>query len=418
MERPLDAQRINFPWVGIFTLTVLVFCSVTIEFLPTGLLPEIAQDLGVTESQVGLLVTVFAGTVVLSAAPLATLTRRFPRKTLVLVVLLVFVLASIFTALAPTYPLLVAARVLNGLAHGLFWAVVGAYSAHLVPSRYLGRAVALTSGGGTAAFVLGVPIGTAIGQALGWRYSFLIMAGIILVMAFVAARILPAVQHLEPLVTGEIPLPLRKDKSIPGIILICLVVVLLMVAHNVLYTYIAPFLLGPVGVQSNAVALVLFLYGSAVVIGLALAAVLADRYPRALLAISIVLIAVSLLVIGLMPGTPWVVFPALVGWSIGFGAAPPVLQARMLHTASRRMRDIAAAYLTTSFNIGIGGGALIGAILLGTLGVEVLPFVAAALTIAALAVFLIGDARLRSRTGSQPTTDRGVDALGRASEAR
>lgn len=397
----MDAKRTTFPWVGIFTLTALIFTSVTIEFLPTGLLPEIAAELKVSESQVGLLVSVFAGTVVLSAAPLATLTRRFPRKTLVLVVLLVFVVSSVLTGLAPNYPLLVAARVLGGLAHGLFWAVVGAYSGHLVPRKYLGRAVAITAGGGTAAFVMGVPLGTAIGHAFGWRSSFLIMAGVILVLAVVAARLLPPVDHIEPLVTGEIPLPLRKDKSIPGIILICVTVVLLMTAHNIFYTYIAPFLLGPVGVPTSAVALVLFLYGSAAVIGLVFAGVLSDRFPRASLAASLLVIALSVLVIGLFPGTPWVVFPALVIWSIGFGAGPAIVQARMLHTASRRMRDIASAYLTTSFNIGIGVGALIGAVLLDVVGVGFLPFVGGALTLVSLVVFVAGDARLRRRAAAR-----------------
>jgi len=397
----MDAKNTTFPWVGIFTLAALIFTSVTIEFLPTGLLPEIATELGVSQSQVGILVSVFAGTVVLSAAPLATLTRRFPRKTLVIVVLVVIVVSSVLTGLAPNYPLLVAARVLGGLAHGLFWAVVGAYSAHLVPKKFLGRAVAITAGGGTAAFVLGVPLGTAIGHAFGWRSSFLVMACVILVLVVVAARILPPVQHLEPLVTGEIPLPLRKDKTIPGIILICLTVVLLMTAHNLFYTYIAPFLLGPVGVPSASVALVLFLYGSAAVIGLVFAGALSDRFPRAALAGSLLVIALSVLVIGLFAGTPWIVFPALVIWSIGFGMAPPVLQARMLHTASRRMRDIASAYLTTSFNIGIGVGALIGAVILDAVGVGVLPYVTAGVTLLAVVVFLAGDVRLRRRAAAK-----------------
>lgn len=394
----MEAQRTTFPWVGILTLTALIFTSVTIEFLPTGLLPEIARDLSVSQSQVGLLVTVFAGTVVLSAAALATLTRRFPRKTLVLVVLAVFVLSSVLTALAPNYPVMVGARVLGGLAHGLFWAVVGAYSGHLVPKKMLGRAVAITAAGGTAAFVLGVPLGTAIGHALGWRSAFLIMAGVIAVLAIVTARTLPPVQHLEPLVTGEIPLPLRKDKSIPGMILICVIVMLVMTAHNVFYTYIAPFLIGPVGVPTESVALVLFLYGSAAVIGLVLSGIFADRYPQASLTVAMLLILLPLIVIAVFPGNPWLVFPALVVWSIGFGSAPAILQARMLHTASRRMRDIASAYLTTSFNIGIGLGALIGAVLLDLVSIRSLPVVDAAITFVAIVVFLVGDARLRARS--------------------
>ena len=391
----MDAKPTTFPWVGILTLAALIFCSVTIEFLPTGLLPEIAADLGVSPSQVGILVTIFAGTVVLTAAPLATLTRTLPRKPLVLIVLLAFVLSSVFTALAPNYGLLVVARVLGGLAHGLFWSVANPYAGHMVAKKYFGRSVAITAGGGTAAFVLGVPIGTAIGHALGWRAAFLVMAGLILVLMAVAARLLPPVQHIEPLVTGEIPQPLRKDRSIPGIVLVCLVVILMMTAHNIFYTFIAPFLLGPVGVGRESVALVLFLFGSAAVIGLVLAGVFADRFPRGSLVVALLAIAVPVLTIGLAPGIPWIVFPALVIWSIGFGAAPPILQARMLHTTTKRIRDIAGAYLTTSFNIGIGVGALLGAVILDLVSIRALPFADALLTFAALAVFLVGDARLR-----------------------
>ncbi|MEQ1736159.1 MAG: MFS transporter, partial [Rhodoglobus sp.] len=170
----MDAQRTTtpFPWVGLFTLSALIFLTVTSEFLPTGLLPEIASELDVSQAQGGLLITIFAGTVVVSTTPLAALTRRFQRKPLLLVVLLVFILANVFAAIAPSYVFLMLARVLGGLAHGLFWAVVGAYAGHLVPKNMLGRAVAITSGGGTAAFVLGVPVGTAIGHAIGWRSAF------------------------------------------------------------------------------------------------------------------------------------------------------------------------------------------------------------------------------------------------------
>ncbi|MDP3207841.1 MAG: MFS transporter, partial [Rhodoglobus sp.] len=260
----MDAQRTSstFPWVGLITLSALIFLTVTSEFLPTGLLPEMARELDVSQGQVGLLITIFAGTVVVSTTPLAALTRRFQRKPLLLAVLMVFVLANVLAAIAPTYTFLMLARVLGGLAHGLFWAIVGAYSGHLVPKNMLGRAVAITSGGGTAAFVLGVPVGTAIGHSIGWRAAFLVIAAAMVLLAFVAVRLLPPVQHIEPLVTGEIVLPLRKDKSIPDIILVCLVVILIMTAHNLFYTFITPFLLGPVGVPLGNIPLVLFLYGS------------------------------------------------------------------------------------------------------------------------------------------------------------
>lgn len=386
-----------FPWTGLFVLSALIFTSVTSEFLPTGLLPDIARDLDVSESQVGLLITVFAATVVVSAAPLTALTRRFPRKYLVIVVLFVFIVANVLAALAPTYELLAGARILGGLAHGLFWAVVGGYTGYLVPKKQLGRAVAITAGGGTAAFILGVPVGTALGHAVGWRLAFAAIAVIILALTIVAARLLPHVDNTVTLSTGEIGLPLRKDRSIPSVVLVCLTVILIMLGHNIFYTYIAPFLISPVGVDASAIAGVLFLYGGAGAIGLALAGVLADRFPRAGLVGAIALVALAVLVIALFPTQPVIVIGTMVVWSIAFGGAPAMLQTRMLQVASARIRDVASAYLTTSFNIAIGGGAAIGALLLDRTSILVLPFVDVAITLAAIVVFLVGDAIVTRR---------------------
>lgn len=391
------AETTPFPWIGLFTLSALVFTSVTGEFLPTGLLPDMAKELGVSESQIGLLITVFAGTVVLTAAPLATLTRRFSRKSLVIVVLLVFVLGNVMAALAPTYEVLLVARIVSGLAHGLFWSVVGAYSGHLVPRAQLGRAVAIVTGGGTLAFILGVPVGTAIGHAFGWRAAFAVVGGVVLLLTLVALRLLPAVQHIEQLATGEIALPLRKDKSIPGIVLICVFIFVVVTGHNIFYTYIAPFLIGPVGLDPGAVAGILFLYGGAGAIGLLLAGLLADRYPRGALAGSVIALIITVFVIGLFPTQPAVAVTAIVVWGATFGGIPSMVQTRMLHTASARMRDVASAYQTTAFNAAIGGGALIGGIILDRWTIKALPFVDAAITIVGLAVLFIGDAWLARR---------------------
>ena len=223
-----------FPWIGLLTLAGAIFISVTSEFLPTGLLPDMASELNVSLSTAGFLVTVFAGTVVLATTPLAALTRRYSRKALVIVVLLVLALANVLAAIAPTYEVLVGARILGGLAHGLFWAVVAAYAAHLVPKQQLGKAVAITAGGGSAAFVLGVPVGTALGHILGWRIAFGIIAVVMVLLALAVVKFLPAVNHHVALKTGEIPLPLRKDRSMKGIALLCVVIVILITGQNII----------------------------------------------------------------------------------------------------------------------------------------------------------------------------------------
>jgi len=396
-QAPPKSVAHPFPLVGLLTLSALVFTSVTSEFLPTGLLPDIASELGVTESQVGILVTVFAGTVVLTAAPLAVLTRQYSRKSIVIVVMLVFVLGNVLAALAPNYTVLLIARVIGGLAHGLFWAVVAAYAAHLVPKHQLGRAVAIVSGGGTAAFVMGVPLGTALGHAVGWRLAFGVIAAVILVLTLLTITLLPAVKHGENLATGEIPLPLRKDRSIPGVVVTCVVVVVVLLGHNLLYTYIAPFLIGPAALDPSAVAGVLLLYGGAGAIGLVMAGILSDKAPRAGLFGGIMLVGASVTVIGLSTQVQWLLLAAIGVWGMAFGALPAMLQTRMLHVASVRIRDVASAYLTTAFNIGIGGGALVGGILLDRYGVGSLPWFDLGVTALALVVVVATDIWLRRR---------------------
>jgi predicted MFS family arabinose efflux permease len=365
----------SFPWAGLLVLAGAIFVSVTSEFLPTGLLPDMAEELQVKTSSIGLLVTIFAGTVVISTTPLAALTRNYSRKFLVVAVLLVVATGNVLAAVAPSYEILVGARIIGGLAHGLFWAVVGAYAAHLVPKHQIGRAVAITSGGGTAAFVLGVPLGTALGHALGWRLAFATIGVIVVVLAILVVRFLPAVDHRVTLATGEIPLPMRTDRTIPGVIVLCLIIVVVMTGHNLFYTYIAPWLNDTAGFAEDSNAVLLFLFGGAGAIGLVLAGLVSDRFPRGGLVVATSLVAVSVLVLGVFSQSQVVVVAAIVVWGMAFGGLPAMLQTRMLHTASARLRDLAAALFTTSFNFAIGFGALVGGLLLDQFGVITLPFV-------------------------------------------
>ncbi|MER3393355.1 MAG: MFS transporter [Microcella pacifica] len=380
-----------FPWIGLLTLSTAIFFMVTSEFLPTGLLPQIADDLDVSEAQVGLLITIFAGTVVLTTAPLAALTRRFDRKHLLLAVLVLFAIANVGAAIAPDYALLVVARVLGGLAHGLFWAIAGAYSGHLVPRHQIDRAVAVTSGGGTAAFVLGVPAGTALGTALGWRAAFGVIAAIVLVLLVLVVRFLPAVQHRPTLSTGEITLPARRDPTFPAVLFICLLVLIVVGGQNVFYTYIAPFLIDSAGFAEASVGALLFVYGGAGAIGLVLAGFLGSRFPRGGLYGMLGVVAAAVAGVGLSAGVPLLVIALLFVWGAAFGGIPTLLQTRLLHTASARVRDVGAALLTTAFNIGIGGGAAIGGALFVVLPTPALAIVQAAIIGFGLALLVVVD---------------------------
>jgi len=403
-----------FPWVGLITLAAAVFLSVTSEMLPTGLLPEMSASLDVAESQIGLLVSWFAFTVVVTSAPVAILTRRFSRHGLIVLVLVVFALSSVLTAIAPTYELVVAARVLGGVAHGLFWSVVGAYAAHLVPKAQIGRAVSITIGGGTLAFVLGVPLGTAAGHLVGWRLSFAALGVLMLIGAALVWKFLPPVtresthkatrKSTHPSTTdagasavAAAPHNGRRDATIPAVVLICFITGITMIGHYSFYTYIAPFLLDGLGVGVGQLAPLLFAYGVAGAIGLLLVGTVFGPRPTLGLVLGLSASAVSVTILALFSATLPVALAAFVLWGMAFGTLPPLLQTRMLHAASAGIRDTASAFYTTAFNLGIGGGALVGAVLIETVGLELIPLVYVGLLVVALALVLVADAIARRR---------------------
>ncbi|MCU1571693.1 MAG: transporter [Naasia sp.] len=398
--KDMQSRPAPFPTLGLLVLAGAIFCSVTGEFLPTGLLPEMAHDLGVSVPQTGLLVSVFAVTVVAATTPLAALTRSVSRKRLVVLVLLVNAGATVFSAVAPTYEVLVGARILAGLAHGLFWAVVGAYAAHLVPKEQLARAIAISGAGATAAFVLGVPVSTALGHLLGWRLSFVGLAVAMVVLAGLVVRALPPVDHGVSLATGEIPLPARRDPSLTPVLLLCVTIVFVLVGQNVFYTYIAPFITGAMGFGPDAVGLLLFVYGGAGVLGLVLAGLVATRHPVSSIAVAAGAVIASMVALAAAPQLQWLSVAAMAAWGVAFGSLPPLLQTRQMHLASERIRDLAAAGMTTAFNVGIGGGSLVGALILDRWGIETLPWVGAGILTVGTVLFLVLSLRENPRKAS------------------
>ncbi|TFD91477.1 MFS transporter [Cryobacterium serini] len=385
-----------FPWAGLITLSAAVFLSVTSEMLPTGLLPEMSRSLGVAQSQIGLLVSWFAFTVVLTSAPVAIWTRRFPRHGLIIVVLIIFAVSNILTAIAPTYEFVVAARVLGGVAHGLFWSVVGAYAAHLVPKAQIGRAVSITVAGGTLAFVFGVPLGTAGGHLLGWRLSFVVLAALMLVGAVLVWKFLPPVARHSTGAsafadTTKPATKNRRDATVPAVALICSITGITMIGHYSFYTYITPFLLDGLGVAPVLLAPLLFAYGVAGAVGLLLVGTVFGPRPSLGLVLGLAASAVSVSLLAMFTATLPVAIAAFVLWGMTFGMLPPLLQTRMLHAASPHIRDTASAFYTTAFNAGIGGGALLGAVLIDNVGLDTVPIVYVGVLVVALLLVIITD---------------------------
>ncbi|WP_285115839.1 MFS transporter [Leifsonia sp. fls2-241-R2A-40a] len=390
----------KFPWVGLIALAAATFLSVTSEMIPTGLLPDMSASLGVSEAQIGLLVTVFAFTVVVTSTPLTALTRRWPRHGLLIGILVLLGISNALTALAPNYAFVVGSRVLGGVAHGMFWSIVGAYAGHLVPKEQIGRAVSITLGGGTLAFVFGVPLGTFAGHVFGWRLSFALLAVLMVVGALVVWKFLPAVERdadARGVRARDRSLPKPKDRTIPAVVMVCLIAAVTMVGHYAFYTFVVPFLTGPMGVPAGNVGALLFIYGIAGAGGLILAGSVFGPRPQLGLVLALLVTGVAVAALALLASQPIPALIAFLLWGLAFGALPPLLQTRLLHTSSPAFRDTASALYTTSFNVGIGGGALVGSLIFDAGGLMLLPWCYVALLLVSVALVAVVGRMTRKR---------------------
>ncbi|WP_164983936.1 MFS transporter [Cellulomonas endophytica] len=394
--RPSPAVNPPLPTFRLLVLAGAIFASVSSEFLPTGLLPEIADGVGVRESRVGLLVSVFAATVALTSIPVTLATQRFDRKRLLVVTLSVFAVTNVLAAVAPTYEALLASRVVGGLAHGLFWSVAGPYATFLVPGTQLARAIAITSGGGSLAFILGVPFTAALGHAFGWRAAFGVMALLVVVFVVLVVVALPSVEHRPRASAGTPTTPLHRDRSLVGVGIVAVSAVVLCTGHNAFSTYIAPWTIDVGGVTPDGLSLVLLALGIAGLVGAVLAGALGDRRPRLVLAAGGGGGAVLLVALATSVGTLPLVLAVLVVYSVAFGVIPPMIHTRNMQAASVPARSLAGSVVTTAFNIGIGAGALLGGVVLDGPGVEAIPWVAAAV-LGAGTLFVVATDRTRLR---------------------
>ncbi|MFJ4029596.1 MFS transporter [Paenarthrobacter sp. NPDC089989] len=381
-NRTTPAQASAFPLMGLMTLALAIFLSMATEFLPGGLIPHIATEFGRSPAEVGNLITVFALTVIITAAPLTVLTRRVPRKAMVLISFSLIGAGNLGTTFAPTFEMLLAARALGALAHGAFWSVVAAYPAGLVRPGELGKATAVTAAGGSISGLVGIPLGNALGQAFGWRSSFAVLAGLILLVLVLMAWKLPAVAISRPKAAKSADNP-RKEGLMP-VLVVCLLIVLIVGAQTSFGTFNVVWLLDTVHMEPAVIPVMLFVGGAASALGVAVTGALFGRSPRRLFFGSVLVLILILASLPLATGSQPAVW--LLSGVLGavFGGVPVMLQTRMMLVASSQRRNMAAALQTTAFNVGIGGGAFLGGTAIELSGLNSLPQWAAATMTAAL----------------------------------
>jgi len=377
-------------------LTLATFAAVTAEVLPVGLLPIIATDLSTSESRVGLLVSAYAIVVAVASLPLTALLGRWPRRWALTALLVGYAAGNAVFAVTSDYWVAVAARLLAGLAHAGFFSVTIGAAISLVPPARAGRVTALVFGGVTLAFAGGVPAGTALGTAVGWRWAVAGIAGVLLLLAGLVAVLLPA----SPPPAAAAPTSVRQVLRRRPVQLVAAVSVLLTLGHYTAFTYVSP-ILRAAGIGEDHVSLVLFGYGAAGALGLALAGALADRIPRSALVGTAALVGLSLGAIGIAGTSTALVVGATVVWGVAFGAQPTLLQ-----TAARRASadagDFAPGLTNATTNVGIAGGGLLGGRELAASGPPALALTGALLAAVALALVLATPALTAARRRQVP----------------
>jgi len=369
----------RLPVLALLALAMTAFLALLSETLPAGLLPQIARDLGISEVMTGQLVTVYAIGSILTAIPLTALTSGWRRRNVLLLAITGFLIFNTATALAPNYIVALVSRFVTGMAAGLAWGLMAGYARRMVRVEQQGRAMAIAMIGTPLALSLGVPLGTLMGGVLGWRSIFGIMSGLAVVLV---AWVLLAVPDYPGQKNGE-RLSIRQVFMTPGVRPILAVIVAWMLAHNILYTYIAPFL-APSGLRPR-VDLVLLVYGVGSLAGIWLVSQLIDRWLRKLVLGCIAAFAIVVVALGLAMDSAIVIYVSMAIWGVTFGGAGTLLQTASADAAGDGM-DVAQAMVATIWNVAIAGGGLAGGMLLDGYGAASFPWAMLALLLVALTI--------------------------------
>ena len=373
--------------IAVYALTAGAFGIGTTEFVIMGLLLQVAADLQVSVAMTGLLISGYALGVFVGAPVLTLATRKLPRKQVLILLMAIFTLGNIACALAPSYGLLMAARIVTSLAHGTFFGVGSVVATSLVPEDKKASAIAVMFTGLTIATLLGVPAGAWLGLHFGWRATFWTIAGIGVVAMLVLARLVPADK-------GKVEVaPLRQELATladPQVLLGLAMTVLGFGGVFAVFTYIQPILVEITGFSQEAVSPILLLFGLGLIVGNMLGGKLADRnLPVALLAttatLAIVLFAMTATLRSPVAVT---IFVGLIG-AAAFATVAP-LQMRVLDKAGPAGRNLASSLNIAAFNLGNAFGAWLGGVTIDHgPGLAAVTWVAALVPLASLVLAVI-----------------------------
>ena len=377
MNSPQSASPL--PLSALLAMAMTGFIGIMTETLPAGLLPQIAAGLNVSQAMAGQLITLYAAGSLMAVIPLAAMTRGWNRRTALLTAILGFLVFNTLTTFSTNYFVTLFARWMAGAAAGLAWGLLAGYARRMVPVHQQGRALSVAMLGAPVALSVGVPLGTWMGTLLGWRMAFGVMSAVTLLLVVWVMRKVP---DYPGQAAGQRQ-SLRHVIMMPGVRSILAVILLWMLTHNLLYTYIVPFLtLSGLAERADQILLV---FGIGALAGIAFTGLQVDKRLRKTLLASLTLFALISLGLALDGHSPLMVTLCVAIWGLTFGGAATLLQTAIAD-ATGEQGDMAQSLVVVSWNLAIAGGGLSGGILLNTAGVGIFPWTMLVLLLAALII--------------------------------
>ncbi|PWB37087.1 MFS transporter [Pseudomonas sp. NDM] len=375
----LTATPKRLPIGALLALAMTGFICIVTETLPAGLLPLISEGLTISPSMAGQMVTAYALGSVLAVIPMTIATRGWRRRNVLLLTIVGFLVFNSITALSSHYGVTLVARFFAGVAAGLAWSLLAGYARRMVEPEQQGKALALAMVGTPIALSLGVPLGTWLGGLVGWRSTFGLMSALTLLLI---VWVLVKVPDYPPQPAHQ-RLPLRNVLTTPGVRPVLAVVISWMLAHNILYTYIAPFI-APAG-MADRVDLVLLVFGIAALAGIWLTAKLVEPLLRTTVLLSLATFAVVCVALGFGGGMPEVIYVGVAVWGLTFGGAATLLQTALADAAGDGA-DVALSLNVVAWNSAIAGSGVVGGVLLDRWGVTAFPWAMLALVAIGFAI--------------------------------